>query len=285
MGAVVAKTSNKLAANAFVYADVPSSNEVPPSIAEKTVVIIDVAYNPDLIKDICRLAKHVTYIDHHISYIKEVKSLQEKNLKIVYKAKYSGCYLAWKFFYPNEHIPKIIKYISDNDTGTWKYKYTNAVITSLTVSYRTNLKEIERWFELLDNKIINKLIKKGKVFMEYNEYLLNKSLTQYTTKKFPSKKLKQFFPELNDLPIYTASVHSGACPTTTQVGNFLSKNTECDFVIIFSFNLEDNKIILSFRSTQVDVGRIAKILGGGGHKYAAACRLDMAMVSISDIFS
>lgn len=284
MGAVVAKHSGSLEADVFIYADEPSSKNTPPSIAHKKVVIIDVAYHPDTLQKICSSAKHVTYIDHHVSHIQEIKDLKIENLEIVYDPEYSGCYLAWRFFNPKKDIPKVIKYISDNDTGTWKYKYTNAVITTITVQYRIHLKEIENWYKLLDDNLTKSLIKKGKIFMEYNEHLLRKSLTQYTLKTFPSVKLRKHFPELSELPKYTVSVHSGACPTTTQVGNFLSKNTECDFVIIFSFNLEENKLILSFRSTRVNVGKIAKILGGGGHKYAAACRLDMSILSISDIF-
>ena len=38
---------------------------------------------------------------------------------------------------------------------------------------------------------------------------------------------------------------------------------DCDFVMIWSYQLEKKEYIISFRSKIVDVGKIAQIFGGG----------------------
>jgi nanoRNase/pAp phosphatase (c-di-AMP/oligoRNAs hydrolase) len=49
-------------------------------------------------------------------------------------------------------------------------------------------------------------------------------------------------------------------------------------------SLDSKKYILSFRSKKADVGKIAKLFGGGGHKFASACSFSSYTFSITDLF-
>ena len=49
-------------------------------------------------------------------------------------------------------------------------------------------------------------------------------------------------------------------------------------------NLDKKEYIISFRSKFADVGNIAKIFGGGGHKLASACSIPIKILNIQDLF-
>jgi len=283
---VILKYLNIISSNCFIFADVPSNiNKIPINIENKKVIIVDVAYHVDMIKKICNIAKEVLYIDHHITHEKDIISLNFKNLiKVINTQTFSACYLTWKYF-SKEKVPQIVKYISDNDTGTWKYKYTNMIITTLNVEYKIDINKINDWITLFDKNNLKKLIKKGKQYMNYTEYLLEKTISQHTIVTFPTRQLFKKYPKIaNKENQYKVAIHNGACPTTTLVGNYLLKNVECDFVVVYSYNLEKHKYTISFRSKKINVESIAKILGGGGHKYAASCQINSSEFHLEDLF-
>ena len=97
-------------------------------------------------KDICKKAKSVVFIDHHITIRDDVAKIKkelnkEKNINIIYNEKKSGCLLTWEFFYPRVKRPLMIKYINDNDTGIWKYKDTDPFMVALDIHFpKTNKK-------------------------------------------------------------------------------------------------------------------------------------------------
>jgi nanoRNase/pAp phosphatase (c-di-AMP/oligoRNAs hydrolase) len=100
-----------------------------------------------------------------------------------------------------------------------------------------------------------------------------------------TKQLLKKYPKIANIPLeYTVAIHNGACPTTTMVGNYLLKHIKCDFVVVYSYHLEKHKYTISFRSKTINVESIAKILGGGGHKYAASCQISSSEFRLEDLF-
>ena len=72
-------------------------------------------------------------------------------------------------------MPTFVKYIEDNDIGRWKYKNTLPFISTLQVNFKLEptFKNLKKWDKLLNENILNSYIKKGKLYMEYKNYLLN----------------------------------------------------------------------------------------------------------------
>ena len=94
-------------------------------LKNKNVYIFDIFLPQELINKIKKIANKLVVIDHHPN---------SENLKgIHYNEKHAAAYLCWQYFYPKKDIPAFIKLISDNDTGTWKIKYSEEL--SLYVKY------------------------------------------------------------------------------------------------------------------------------------------------------
>jgi uncharacterized protein len=275
--------------NPFVYPDVPSTIEIPPNIKNKNVIIIDVAYKSNILKQISQVAKNVLFIDHHITIRDDVISLKSyKNLTVIYDKHESGASLVHKYFYPKSKIPEFVKYIKDNDIGKWKYKQTLPFLSALEVSfnYEPTHNNLKKWDLLLNNSYVENMIEKGKIYEEYKKYLIKKQASQANIRYFPSKTI---INDINDKHILTEGMYkiailNGGCPSTSLVGKYIAENIECDFCMLYTYNIHKKIYIISLRSKSMDVGEIAKLFGGGGHKLAAAFSISSEKYHIDDLF-
>lgn len=293
-----------LANNPYIYPDQPSSKETPPNLQNKNVIIIDVAYNKDILENIILQAKHVTHIDHHISIRNDVINLEKKYKKTftsVFDLNESGVSLVWTYFYKyleaySEYRPKFVKYIKDNDIGQWRYKNTAPFVTAISVDYNLNpsYETLKQWDNLFDNFIIKKLIRIGHQYINYEKYLLNINTKRYTIEQFPSEYIYSDYLKTNyELNIFSqpgqykvAVVNGSGCPSGGIVAKKILSDlgNNCDFCILWTLHLDKKEIVISFRSTSVDVGDIAKYFGGGGHRLAAACSIPLSKYNITDLF-
>lgn len=278
--------------DAIILPDVPSSKFTPKNIAGKDVIIMDTAYNYDILRNIFELANSVTFIDHHITIRNDVEKLKKefsnKNINIIYEESECGATLTWKFLFPNKKIPWFLKYIKANDTGKWEtYNNTYNFMAYLNVYYKTELtdKNIKHWYNLFNRDEVKHGIKKGKIYKEYIDYMLEQNTHKYSMMLFPSETIYEKYTDKFKSPgQYKVAVSSSPCPNSSQLGNKMMNEINCDFVIFFTQNLDRKEYVLSFRSLNVDVGEITKIFGGGGHKLAAACSISMHEYSIDELF-
>uniref|UniRef100_A0A6C0EBT5 Uncharacterized protein n=1 Tax=viral metagenome TaxID=1070528 RepID=A0A6C0EBT5_9ZZZZ len=291
-GFIILNGTNKIEKHASIYPDVPSAKNVPPNIENKNVIIIDVAYNYDVLKEIMTRAKSVLFIDHHVTIKEDVekitKELNNKNHIVIYDDTQSGSTLTWKYFYPKKSRPLFIKYVDDNDTGQWRLKHTREFLSSLEVNYKTDLSHdnISKWNKLYDSSIVKKLIKLGKRYIEYKTYITEHNAKRYSLELFPSNKIYEEYTKYFSKPAqYKVALYCGSgCPSSTSLASKILESVKCDFVIMWTLNMEKKEYVLSFRSENVDVGEIASIFGGGGHKLAAACSFNINKFRIEDLF-
>jgi oligoribonuclease NrnB/cAMP/cGMP phosphodiesterase (DHH superfamily) len=289
---VVLNSTSYIDNNAIIYPDVPSTSLPPSNIDNKHIIIMDVAYKYDVLKEIIQRAKSVLFIDHHVTIHDDVNKLKEytgnDKIKIIYNEDECGSSLTWKYFYPKKQIPLFLRYIKDNDIGTWKLKHTHSFIASLHVKYTTELTKnnLNQWTKLFDEKNVKYMIKKGNVYMEYINYLFDANAGRYSMMAFPSEKLYLNNTELFMKPgqYKVAVVCGNGCPNISLLGLYMVNHINCDFVIFWNLHLDRKEYVLSFRSKKTDVGEISKIFGGGGHKLASACSFNMNKYSINDLF-
>lgn len=291
-GFFVAHNSGKLTKDLIIYPDTPSAEKYPPNIKDKDIIIIDVAYKKNILEEIFKRAKSVVFIDHHHSTIEDVRELQKKynNVKIVYDENRSGATLTWKYFYPRQVAPLFLKYVEDQDTGRWECENTKPFILALKANFHlsTEGKSLNKWFRLLNKQNVVDLIEEGKMMQKYVTHLVNVNIPKHTLHKFPSQKVYDKFSSngvFKKAKQYTVALFCGlGCPSVTELSNEALKKIDCDFVIMWRYDLIKMKYIMSMRSTNIDVSEICKLFGGGGHKYAAACSIDKKMFDIDDMF-
>ena len=290
-GLIIAHRSGNIHDEALIKADVPYTEKVPEQIKDKDILIIDVAYKLEILEEIIKLCNSLVFIDHHVTIKDDVENLKNKysnkKLKIIYNQQKSGCALTWKYFYPNNKPPRFIRLIEDQDTGTWKLPDTKYFMYALDVVYNKSiesLKNFNKWERLFNKNEVIKLIKKGK---QYNEYILHlvSNNNAYSIEYFPSQKFYDENIEFFDKPgQYKVAVFCGSCPSATILGNYIVKNIKIDFVIMWTFSLETKKYLITFRSDKVNVGKIAKLFGGGGHELASSGSFYQAQYNIQDLF-
>ncbi len=291
-GFFVAHTSGRIDKNADIHPDFPSTNHIPPNIDNKNILIIDVAYKKEVLDVIFNDAKSVVFIDHHISIrddtIKLQKKYSGKDITIVYDEERSGATLAWIYFFSRQEIPLFLKYVEDQDTGKWVHENTKPFIFAVRTYYNLNHenKTLNKWSKLLNKENVSKLIKKGKYMKKYNDHLVNASVPKHSLEKFPSKKIYALAPNLFKKPgQYRVAVYCGLnCPSVTDLGSGALEQINCDFCIMWVYNLDNKKYVMSMRSKEVDVSEICKIFGGGGHRLAAACSFLAKNYRIDDMF-
>jgi uncharacterized protein len=284
--------SKRLSRDGIIYHDVPYATHPPKGIDNKDIIIMDVAYKLEVLRQILERAKSVVFIDHHVTIKDDVEKLSQipkyKNkIKIIYDVKESGASLTWDYLFKNKRMPLFIRYIKDNDIGAWKLRDTKPFSYGLRVKYDLDLKRdvVEKWKELFKDKNAKKLIKIGRIYEEYADLLLEENAKKYSLEAFPSQNIYMEHTDHFDKPgQYKVAVTSSACPNASLLGNMMMDTIKCDFVIIYSYQMERKEYTLQFRSKHVDVGKIAKIFGGGGHKLASACSFPASKYRIDDLF-
>jgi len=276
--------------HAIIYQDKPSASNPPQNIDGKNIIIMDVAYKYEVLKEIVERAKYVLFIDHHNTIHENVVRIQKNvsNLETVYDENECGSSLVWKYFFPKKKIPLFLEYVRDNDIGTWKLYGTHSFIAGLEADYNISLSpdQLYHWNKLFDRKVVKRLELKGRTYMEYIESLLKSNSKRYSLEAFPSEMIYEEFSSYFDKPgQYKVAVVCGVgCPSTSLLGKRMADVINCDFVLFWSLHLDTKDYVLSFRSKEVDVGLIAQIFGGGGHKLASACSFPMSKHHISDLF-
>jgi len=227
---------------------------VPDGLTGKEIYIPDFSFPKEIMEKVVANNKKVVVIDHHKSAEESVKMAHE----YVYEMDYSGAVLAWRYFFPESAIPWLLMYISDRDI--WKLELPDTFAMGLMMD--TFDKNFEQWNklaeELEDENIRREYIEKGKLIQKYERKVIEDIIS--------SNKETVVF---EGYEIYAVNAPNFFA---SQIGDTLLKEKP-PLAIIWHWS--EGKIVVSLRSDKsVDVSEIAKKYGGGGHKKAAAFRVE-----------
>jgi len=232
------------------YIGVIHHDPPPLGLIDKEVYIIDFSYPAEDTEKILKAAKSLTVIDHHVTAKGVVESLPSH----VYDIDHSGAVLAWNYFFPGEKVPMLLKYVEDGDL--WKFELPES--REFFAFSMTMLFDFKRWDELIedfeDEKKKRVHLDEGKMILEYQKKMIDELMKEGEEVSFEG---------------YSAlAVNSAMLPS--QLGNAIV-NEGYDMGIVW-FNSGGGITKVSLRSDKdgdVDVGKIAKKHGGGGHKSAS----------------
>lgn len=270
--------------NPIIYPDVPSSSDIPPKIENKNIICIDVAYKPEIIKEMNKKCNKLLFIDHHISIINDITDMDLDKTKIIYDINKSGASLVWDYFYKDE-IPRFVKYIEQNDIGKWDDPHVKDFISALEVKFKFALHKnnLNKMNKLFSDSYVDVLLTKGRTYNEYKKFQLNKSVYNCNFLMFPSKK---YMEKYNFDKQYKICLTDYKNPNISEVGNYISKNIDdIDFCLLWSYNVKRQIWNFFLRSYKTDIDDVAKKFGGGGHKLAAGFKLTLKELPIiNDLF-
>lgn len=230
----------------------------PPDVKGKNVLIVDFTYKLNILDAMMKDAR-IAILDHHVTAMDDLKTIPSKNK--VFDMKHSGVYLAWKYFFPNNEIPELIKLIEARDIWDTKYPY----VDEFTCWYSTIDMTFENMEKLLDNKYLMSFITtKGTELSKVKKTNMN-NIVKSAIPKFMCIGNK-----------YYMVVHTNTTIYKSDIGNrVLSHYPNADFSVSYSIDDRTNSTVFSLRSTDkhANCSDIAKLYGGGGHRNASGLKL------------
>jgi len=226
--------------------------EPPPSnFSGKHIYMLDFTYPREHTLHVLKNAKSLTILDHHKS-AKDVTLLAPVHR---FARNHSGAALSWNFFHYGKKIPRWLLYIEDLDLWRRKLPHTEDARAALN-TYPYDFKVWDRLMREFDNTALRaKYFQKGAHIIE-----------------FQRRAVKRIIDDAQLVIFYGYRTLAANTPTfTDEVGYEITKL--CPPIgVVWSYR--GGKLIVSLRSNgKVDVSKLAKKLGGGGHKQAAAFTL------------
>jgi oligoribonuclease NrnB/cAMP/cGMP phosphodiesterase (DHH superfamily) len=235
---------------------IPCQHQKPPPMLDgRNVLICDFSYKHNILKDLIKSSKNLIILDHHQSAEKDLKNIAKENK--VFRMDHSGAYITWAYFFGEDNVPLMIRYIEDNDI--WKRSMSQ---TRQFTSYIANIpKQFEQYEKLLDDNFVkNSIIPIGDGMMKQNDNYINDGI----------KKMAVNFILLDNKLYFVGNVNTSILKS--EIGNsFLTANPDVNFAICYSKNEYTGENYVSLRSTNnsTDVEELASKFGGGGHRNAA----------------
>ncbi|HEC32940.1 MAG TPA: hypothetical protein ENI63_01615 [Candidatus Kaiserbacteria bacterium] len=231
---------------------IPVGNRfTPPSgLDGKEVYIVDFSYPKETLLDIQKRAKKLIIIDHHKSAKDDVESVANH----IFDNNHSGAVLTWNYLHTNLPVPTLLKHIEDGDLWNFALPHTKDVIQVLGLMPF----EFHAWDifakQLEDESVYNKIIKKGAIFKEHWDGLVNQIAEGAQEVEFEGYKVYA----INASRIFRSSL-----------GHILAIKKP-PFAIVW-YHRNDHTLSFSLRGDgSIDLAELAKKYGGGGHHDAAS---------------
>jgi oligoribonuclease NrnB/cAMP/cGMP phosphodiesterase (DHH superfamily) len=239
-------------------------NDEVPDLTDKEVYIVDFSYSPEKLLAKSKSAKSVTIIDHHDTAIKEWELVTTchpdwtTNVDLVFSKEHSGAVLCWKYLFPFKEMPKQLLHCQDHDMWTFEMDNTKDFVTGMfstgvifepykhssfdLLMHPAEYKEICREGKLISKeraKIIDNVIRRNIFFTDMFGYTSIPVVNIcYDLASDANEKLRQLYPDA----AFTLTYDDWAVEGYRK----------------FSIRNDKNSV--------VDVGVLAKSVGGGGRK-------------------
>lgn len=213
------------------------------------VIFTDYCASKEDIKKILEKTKEVYLIDHHISTIEDLKGLGLKGLQDI---NFSSCELMFKFCRPKEELPPYIKILGDFDC--WRDNRIEGYQLALALQTYDLSPDSPIW-NIAENKLDTLLT-------------IGKTIYNFTQKEFKEKLDKVFPLEFEGLKFLAINHNDRGAWCFEQHPDKNKKDA------LLSFHHDGKEWSISVYSVKdsVDVSKIAKKYGGGGHIKAAGFR-------------
>jgi oligoribonuclease NrnB/cAMP/cGMP phosphodiesterase (DHH superfamily) len=239
------------------------SEQFPVLPDDQDIIMVDVSVPPAAMFDVAIRSKSFVWIDHHASAIKAYNEYIEgigvvsKIVTPVLKDGIAACEIAWRWAFPDEHLPIAVLLLGTYDTWRNQDKlFWDEVVMPFQYGMRTKCLSPETFPPLL-------LTNQGSFEVEVTTNT-GRTILKYQQEQDAIRAKGAFefmWRGYHVIAINGASMNSNA---------FASVYKEDMHDIMMPFKYDGKQWIFSLYTTkEVDCSAIAKTLGGGGHKKAA----------------
>lgn len=251
------------------------------------VIMCDISFPKD---KMFALGASLTWIDHHISAIKEIDEFLPNTIEGLRDTKFAACELTWKYFFPNEPMPEIVRLLGLYDS--FRHKGTDEETKVLEFQYgaRQCISNYEQAYKELVIGVKEQSKTRDEVLITYRfEDIHIAGISIY---KYLCTEAKQTYK--NEFVIYFryspgVLEHRQLGFTKDVIYKFICINKErfnpINFGIDYHKDGYDGAACFHYANGmwnfslyndngEVDVSQIAKQYGGGGHFSASGFRCD-----------
>lgn len=261
----------------------------------RNVLIIDIDYAPEYIKSMQKIAKNVFIIDDHHAH-----NVVQTN-KIFIGSNHAACANVFKFFYPKEKIPQLIKIVDISDSKLGLGKYTNYMnLFTLYIGHRyTHNKQFLRKDPKEILKTIWEVIENGNpsAFIIAGHYMdeVSESLKEQIAINAKPASFQGY-----NVGVLNFNAPGLVKPTGRQINtNFEKKGTPIDFAVLWGYEYTKNAYSITLiddhkPTSTINLKELAEKIaratgskhGSGGHAHEAHMYLDRKPgQDIWDLFS
>ncbi len=232
------------------YIGVSPQSSAPNISGRDIVYCFDVSFSDEDIKRLEEDNTRLVMIDHHITSQEGIESVKEH----VFDIDHSACVLVWKYFFPDAPVPLLLKHIEDIDI--WKFALPHTQEVNILL-YMMGF-DFEKWSEfslqLEDPTLREKIYEKAEVLGGYQDYLVERIASRAIDGVFEGHEVK-----IVNSPVFVS-----------EIGHLL-----CEYspVAIIWYESGDERRVSLRSDGSVDVSDLAEKYGGGGHREAAAFRV------------
>lgn len=194
------------------------------------------------------------WIDHHISSIEELSGISESWAGIR-DTREAACVLTWRYFFPDQPVPRPIVLIGDRDAWHWREKETGAFDEGL-YQQDTHPENDALWGPLLneDSKFVSHLVAQGKVLREARLHNIQRQVDNYG-----------FAVNFEGWRAMAINIRGNG-----DIGSYIQ---ELGYQLAYCYidNCQNGNLMtfVGLYSSEINVSEIAKKFGGGGHRGAS----------------
>ena len=239
-------------------------------LPNEQIYIVDYSIMPNEMRELLKITKDVTWIDHHKTAIERYKDFEYDIRGIRYDG-IAGCMLTYCYLmhmtncglgeirpfdiHMTEDAPLFTKLIADWDV--WKFDFgdkTRSFITAFnSYDFNPESKEWNRFFKRILSKSdpVTDMIDEGTSMLKYRD-------------GWAKEYLKRFGFEVNFEGLNCFAVNLGNCNS-----EYFKSLPEGKYDAFMPFAYNGEKWTVSMYSKIYDVSNICKKYGGGGHAQAA----------------
>ncbi|MBI4272247.1 hypothetical protein HY621_00125 [Candidatus Uhrbacteria bacterium] len=220
----------------------------PKGLVGNDLFFIDFTYSASQMRAIKKKARRLVVLDHHESHKGATQVAHEYRFSL----DYSGCMLAWMYFFSRRRAPHFLQSVQDQDLFVFRKPYTREIISYLGARDQ----DFHTWDTFMkageNNKKRREIISIGATLLRARQKMVERTLPY---------AMPVLFEGYRTLAINSPVYYS-------ELANGIYSKLKKPFGI--SWYYRDHKIHVSLRSDgKIDVSKFAVKYGGGGHRGAS----------------
>lgn len=255
---------NSIPADAYIEYFPGVYQNPPPDCKDTMVYILDFSYSLDVMQKIVEEAHSVIMCDHHASAFPTFCALKDSWAEDKFggifdnSGEYSGAYLTWEWFFPSVPMPKFVQIISDRDVWKFKLPETRNVMANI-FSYEYTWENWDRLHEMCGMEIGLNILRDSGAAIERKHH---KDIAELVAEN-------KYKCQIDDTEVWVCNLPK----TLTSDAGHLMCGEDKTFAACYWDTPEGRVFSLRSRADGMDVSKVAKKFGGGGHKNAAGFRI------------